>query len=504
MKHIFIFTLLTLIIAAILFINFYPHFYAYKNTPPNYSYSGQASWFDPQDINNYLVTIKSTQKSGHLFLQNPNTTQTTKPTLIYPLYTIAGTLFPKTNHILLYHSLALINTILLALGIYSLTFLLTKNHYFSLVSLLLTSLGGGFGFAFPSLGLLADLSIPGVTFLSNFQKPHEGLAGLLYMSSLILFFLTATKRQKSFLILSCFALLLLIPFYPYRILSFFLITGLFSLITSSPTSYLISLATPIIPATGLYVYHFLSSGFSALTSFKPPAIPLYSIVLGYGVFFIFFLCQPLIRPKQNKPLRTFLNLWIIISLFLSIFPWGMGRLFLNGLLFPLVLSFILSIKLLSKRLNNPPAVIIAFVLLTSLPSSAYIFIKRIQETRNNNPWFYFSSSTQQALDFLATNKPGGVLTLNPYLASLIPAHTGQTIYFGIKDQTPDYLNKVNQATVFYQGRLSTAEAKSFLAKNQISYIIVQLRKLDNINYPFLTEVFQNQDIKIYHQPDLNK
>lgn len=492
-KGILVFTLLTLITATILFINFFPHYYGYKKTPPNYSYSGQASWFDPQDINNYFATIKSSQQSRHLFLQNPNTTTTTQPTLVYPLYTLTGVLFPQANHILLYHYLSLICAILLALTIYYLTLLVTKNHNLSLLSLLLTTLGAGFGYILPSLvGISADLSIPGVTSLSNFQKPHEGLATLLYSSSLIFFFLATTQHKKRFLTFSITTLLLLIPIYPYRILSFFLITSLFTLITHASLLNLGVIVATVLPPTTLYIHHFLSSSFSVLTSFKPPHIPTISIVLGYGIFLILYPLHFFLKQK-TRPFQVFLNIWILVSLTLSIFPWGMGRLFLNGLLFPLVLTFVTHLKPISARLKNPPVFIATIVIFLSLPSSIYIFSKRINEVKNNNPWFYLSPSTQQALDFLKNAKPGGVLTLDSTLTSLIPAHTGQHVYFGIKDQTPNYFDKLNQAASFYQGQLTNTQAQSFLTQNNLNYIITQKEPAP---YPFLTPIFHTPNLQI--------
>jgi len=196
--------------------------------------------------------------------------------------------------------------------------------------------------------------------------------------------------------------------------------------------------------------------------------------------------------------NRFLNIWILTSLALSIFPWGMGRLFLNGLLFPLVLTFTFSLKAISHRLQNPPIVIIAFVILTGLPSSFYIFAKRINETKNNNPWFYFPHTTQEVLDFLNKTQPGRVLTLDPHLASLIPAHTGQHVYLGHQDLTPNYANKIKKANTFYQGQLSLSQAKSFLTQNQINYIITQKEPAP---YPFLISIFHTPNIQIMSLPN---
>lgn len=46
------------IIFAIIFINQFPDYYALTKTPKGFFYSGQASWFDPWDINVYTAAIK--------------------------------------------------------------------------------------------------------------------------------------------------------------------------------------------------------------------------------------------------------------------------------------------------------------------------------------------------------------------------------------------------------------------------------------------------------------
>ncbi len=50
--------ILLIIISFAVFVNLFPNYYAYVNTPSGYIFSGQASWFDPWDINIYVTAIK--------------------------------------------------------------------------------------------------------------------------------------------------------------------------------------------------------------------------------------------------------------------------------------------------------------------------------------------------------------------------------------------------------------------------------------------------------------
>ncbi|MDA1316994.1 MAG: hypothetical protein O3B87_03125 [bacterium] len=490
-----------LILGVILFINYYPHYYGLQNTPERYSYSGQASWFDPWDINNYFATIKLAQKEKSLLLSNINTTEQIKPTFIYPLYTISAILFPKINTILLYHVLAIVCGILLATGILLLSKLLLKKSLHSLYALLIISLGGGLGFLFSPLGMSADLSIPGVTFLSTFQKPHEAIAALLYTSSLVFYYLSIEKKTKKHLFASVATFLLLIPIYPYRLLSFLLIAGLFTLFTyikinkKYPFIYLGLFSLLIIPPTILYTWHFLTSGFSELTSYQPQPISLVSLVLGYGLFIMLFVYQ-LFLPKKSS-LVWFLNIWIMVSLILSLLPFGISRLYLSGLLFPMAILFMLFLK---EKINQSLIVTI-FIMIISLtmflPTSFYIFNKRIAEVENNSIWFYIPLSFKESFDFLERSEQDGVLALSP-LSSYIPAQTGKHVYFGIKDQTPDYDNKVNNANAFYSGLLPESEAEVFIKENDIHFIVVSLQdgSTEPLSYSFLTVVYENKEIQI--------
>ncbi|PIZ63451.1 hypothetical protein COY16_01975 [Candidatus Roizmanbacteria bacterium CG_4_10_14_0_2_um_filter_39_13] len=495
--------LLTLIIGVILYVNYYPHYNGLINTPENYSYSGQASWFDPWDINNYFATIKLAQKDQNILLSNINTTEKGKPAFIYPIYTLSAILFPNVNNILLYQILAIGCGTLLALGIFAVTNFLIKKPFHSLYALLIISIGGGLGFLFSAPEMSTDLYIPGVTFLSNFQKPHEAIAALLYISSLVFFFLAVEQQKIRLLLISIAAFVVLIPIYPYRLVSFFLITSIFVLVSSMrmqkkyPFTYLGIFSAFVFPPAIFYTFHFLNSSFSVLTSYQPHQITLLSLFLGYGFFIVFFVFQ-LFLTKNKTPLMWFLNIWIIVSISLSLLPFGLSRLFLSGLLFPMALIFVIQLINFSKHSHLFLIFIMIITLMMVLPTSIYTFNKRIAEAHNsNNIWFYIPQSYRESFEFLERSDQNGILAL-PSLSSYIPARTGKHVYFGIKDQSPDYDTKLVKAENFYSGTLSESEAKSFLQENNINLVVVSLqeKQFDALAYPFLTVVYKNKDIEI--------
>src|SRR3989339_1720370 len=107
-----------IISAVILFLGFYPHYYAYQQTPAGYTFSGQASYFDPWDITNYFSAIRQAQLHKSFLLENWNTTENLPKTFIYPLYALTGILFSAVNPVFLYYAMAVIFSVLLCLVIF--------------------------------------------------------------------------------------------------------------------------------------------------------------------------------------------------------------------------------------------------------------------------------------------------------------------------------------------------------------------------------------------------
>jgi len=418
---------------------------------------------------------------------------------VYTIYTITGTIFPKANNITLYYSLAIIFSVLLITCIYLLCGPFTNNSFQKIFILFLICFGGGLGFLFNSPQVSADTSIPGVTSLSNFQKPHEAISTILYTSSLV-FFLLATKTKKNtYWIFSILSFIFFVPIHPYKVLSFYLITIIYLLATNlisntkHQTTQLWIFFSITLLASTIYILHFLSSGFSSLTSYTASLIPITSIIFGYGISMVVFIFQ-LFHINKNNFNTIFLNIWIIVSLLLSILPFGFNRLYLNGLLFPMAILLTQSLSKISNYLKTSKVQLIFLVTLLCLPTSIHIFNKRLTEINNNNTWYYLPTSIQSGLNFINTSDKDGVLALTP-INSFIPAQTGKHVYFGLKDLTPNYVDKINQAQAFYTNNYSQDEAKKFLQDNNINIIFVSDPNAKP-DYSFLKTVYQNDNIQI--------
>jgi hypothetical protein len=111
--------------------------------------------------------------------------------------------------------------------------------------------------------------------------------------------------------------------------------------------------------------------------------------------------------KPHQTVAVSLYLVSLVFLFLSFLPWGWGRLFLNGLLFPLVLIELLWLKKISVQSKNYQLnswLIILFLLIFTPFSSFYIFKQRVKEASKSNVWFYLPLEIKKGFDFLETER----------------------------------------------------------------------------------------------------
>ncbi len=195
---------------------------------------------------------------------------------------------------------------------------------------------------------------------------------------------------------------------------------------------------------------------------------------------------------------VFLNIWFLASFLLSCFPIGFGRLFLNGLLFPLVLINLLSYKDVALKFQTSSWLIILILAIASPLSSIHIFTARINETKKQNPWYYLPLEIKAGFEFLEKEKnSNGVLAL-PLLSSYIPAWTGKNVYCGHKDQTPNFEEKLAKIINFYSGKFSLKEGERFLKDNKIDFVAYsqEEKQLGVLNYPFLKSSYKNEKIEI--------
>jgi hypothetical protein len=490
------------VIGVILFTRFFPNYYAVIKTPPGYIYSGQTSLYDPDDINVYVSAVKYGQ-TGNILLKNLYTTTDDSAALIYPLYTVSGFLFPRTDPYIIFDVLKIITGILLCLVVFILSRILLGSFRYSVLSLFLVIRGGGFGWFMAEKLQAADLVYSGITFNTSLQRAHEGLGMILFITAMTCHFLLLQKARTGLFVVSALAALFLTLLYPYYLLTYALVIGILTAAQYFRTRavrllsfYLVEFLVIGVLA-GTYYLSLAGSGFASATREQIPIVSPFSLIMGYGVFVVLFASLRFInKTSVPKDLIFFLNLWVIVSVILSYLPFGFSRLFLRGLFFPLVLLSLIYIRhIFDVKLKK--VVIFLFCLFLPL-TSYYVFASRIRAVNVRDNLIYISEDTNAMFNFLTTKTQDGILSFYR-LGNFIPAKTGKSVYFGHWTQTPDAAAKADEIYKFYAGLMTDTYAEYFLAQNHISYIIYGREEisLGGHLYPFLKLVYVNQSVRVY-------
>lgn len=490
-KFIFFFCLIFCFIFLI--INF-PDFYANKKTPKGYFFSGQASYFDPWDINNYLGIINYSQKNKTILVDNLYTTEKTQPTFIYFVYSLAGRFFPF-EPLLIYYLLRFFSSVFLLISITYGAHIFLKDNLLRILAVIGVALGGGLGWVFGERFLGADVFIGSFTFFEAWTKPHEGLALTFYILSLTFFF------QKRF-VLFIISLILLLFFYPYYYLAFSLFVIFVLLIRKILFKELIlkkeiltlslSLIISGVVAFG-YSLVLLESSYSQLrNAFLSP--PFFSILIGYGFYLLMVLLGFFNSKLRKNKNFIYLSASFFLSLLIVYLPFSFSRLFIRGLFFPLVILALLVID--SLCFNRVKKYYLSFLLIfISLFSTVFITNWRIKEIKNNNPWYYQKNEVRQGFDEIKNLKKDGVLT-NYIIGNYLPRYTGRKVFFGHPNQTPNLQKKELEAAKFFLGEFKEDEAKEFLKKNNINIVFI-LKEERKFNYSLLKKVFENKEVEIF-------
>lgn len=507
-KHTALFLLLFFSIYFLsLLFNSYPTLFAQKQTPPGMAFSGHAAWFDPWDLNVYYSVIRSGQHHG-ILLSNVYTTAYNAPVLFYPLYTISGMLFPNSDPITIYHSLAYI-TIFIFLGIlFFSSFAFLKNYYLALLALLLLSRLRGLGGLLAGVYKSPDLYLTSITFRSAFQRPHEGIGTGLYILSMVFLYLYFKKGKLIYQFYAFLSNLLLLFFYPYYYLPYLLVyLGIVIINKETIRKQILPLFLNfliLVILAGCYYFYLQNSGFAEQSSEIQPKLTLLDLFTSYGILIpIFFYSISRIRNLKKDFTVIFLSLWVFIAVGLSYLPIGYSRFFLRGLFFPLIIIAVILIKdLVNEKFNIHrnltiiTVIVIFFVL--QMFTSFYIFSERINSQNLNNSWFYFPVEYIQAFSFLDKVPSGGVLA-EYETSNYIPVYTDDTVYAGHQVQTPDFDSKEILVDRFYASSMTNTEASEFLQKNNIKYVMYGLEesRYRQLQYPFLKRIYSNAKIEIF-------
>ncbi len=218
----------------------------------------------------------------------------------------------------------------------------------------------------------------------------------------------------------------------------------------------------------------------ALTHTPPP--PFIHLVVSFLPLLIFMAFS---RPaSRDLPATRLLWVWIVTVFALiyvppTIFPFA--RKMIEGVHLPMCLLAGLGLSALLGDLPAPRTRrLVASAILLLLMLSPLNVLRWIGESaieNNASRWQYFVaplSITQgeagalRALD--AQQGQGAVLSL-PFLGTYVPRTTGKVTYFGHWAETLHFGDKLRRVANFYQGRMSPAQAREFLVRNRIRWVV---------------------------------
>jgi len=506
------------IVFLIIFVNLFPHLFALWNTPKDMVFSGQASWFDPWDVNVYVSAIRSGGSHG-LLLPNLYTTIPNDPIIIYPLYTIVGTILGRSiDAWILYYSLTAICSFMVVIGLYLMAKIFIQDNFKSLIAVLLTVIGGGFGWMVFPVIQSADLYVTGFTFVSQFQRPHEAVGMMLYIAALLTSYSAVNSQSKPKYFLTLIFIIGTVILYPYYAISILLIFGIWTVIRyirdkrDNPKlsiriiwPYLTIVIIVTIVTVSYYLHVRNNPTFSSVVSQILPQPSIVNILLGYGVIAVVYLVQ-LWKGRRNDNFY-FLNIWVIVSLILSLIPLGFTRFYMRGLYLPIIILTIVNIDYIARFfLVSRRFVVILLIVLVPI-SSLFIFYKRIDEVKNINPWYYIDNDEKSAINYFAKVQSANNGVLASYkLGNMIPAYVSIPVYFGHLFQTPDADIKLENIYRFYTNGFSLNEAQTWLNEARICYVIFgpdeRSIRADNgltsdLTYPFLKSVFRSGNTSIF-------
>jgi hypothetical protein len=474
---------------------------------------GQHTYFDPWDYNLYVSVIHYGQWGGVL-LANQYTSVPNKPVLLYPLLTILGFLFKTVNPFFLFFLGNILSGIILLIVFFNQIKKLGFSPNISLIALLTICLGGGVGFLGGKNFNSADITSSLVTFYTTFEKMHEAIGVIFFTLALTSFFLfiTHTTRLKP-IVPTLIFLLGSIFIYPYTILPFFIITGVFILVNKKGRIDLFDckvfaiLFVPAIVEVFLLFEELASnSTFAGITAHI--IISVIPLLLGYGILIPIFLYQLFFLPRT--PIKIFLSVWFITIFLLGILPVGPGRVFLRGSFFPLTLVSIVTVIDLIKRFNLNKYLAWGFFIFFLIGTSISIFFRQINPSTINNAWVYMPANDFQVFNYLNSNTiPSSSIVTLSLMSNQIPAFTKNSVFFGHPTQSRDFTFNRQVTIAFFLGKLSKKDERNFLTYNNISYIVIgETEKNLRKQYPttgdsFSTiikssqKVFQGKNISLY-------
>lgn len=480
------------------------------SAPPDKWFTGQASWFDPWDINLYLSAIGWGRRAGILFENLYDTTASIKIPIFF-LYTLLGKILAPFDfsNAFIFHLGALIFSLGLGITIWWLLKIFLEEERDQRIAFIIILLGGGLGWLFFPNWVLPDLGLSNFTLARSLSMSAEAASLILLLISIGAFYLSVTRSQNKLLILGTLTCFLMLSFHPYNLIpltAVFSVFGAYHWLKTGSKNFLKVLTLLVI--TGWFYYLLLGKELLTNPSFagqagqNQPSPSLILMILGWGILSPLIL-MALWQKSENKA-TLFLKIWFVAQLTTFYLPFHFQKLLIRGLWVPAVILAVLGFRVLVNKFKWNYAWVVALLLILTTFSTIFMTYQRLFETPQNR-WIYLTQAEGQIIEYLKNHEENEEGVLASYrLANIIPAHTSKRVFAGHEFQTPNFGERIFQVNQFYAGKMDEGQAKKFLLEEaKVKWVfwgpdekaIANLAEIPNKN--LLKPILENSIVSLY-------
>lgn len=240
---------------------------------------------------------------------------------------------------------------------------------------------------------------------------------------------------------------------------------------------------------------------------------LFNVLLGFGFPLLFsiytvFLC----KRSEIKETFLFLFTWCGLYFLLAYAPVPFQRRLVEGVHIPFCILAAYGMhayfdrvharrKNAGKNFNKTKAMRI--VLILAAFTNICVFVTELKTFAATPFPYYLAQDMEQVFQFLdAKTKKDDVVLSSYTVGNFIPAHSGNTVYFGHYDQTLHAEKKARQVEIFYDDKTSCNSRRAFLKQNRIRYVFFSPEErffytAKKIACPFLREVFHKGNVAVF-------
>jgi hypothetical protein len=496
------------------------------SSPPERVFMGFDFIDDFHYYGNYIHSYENNPLD--FFILNRSTSENQDGRFFFPYFWITGLVSTGVGVALALAFMRILTGIILLFLVWKILEYFFPEPFWRKTAFVLACLGAGFGWIthvlgifIPALGKLysTDLTYSlGYSLFGYLSFPLAIAGEALFLAGLLSLFLFLEKKDKKYAFFFGLSLIGIFFTHPVSAVTFFpvFLGGALLYLVQNPSHKEIlsfknvglAFAGALV-LIGMYVWWALQdpvfqSVFFSYGLWQRSESPFWWI-LGYGLILLFALLGVRTLQIENKHARAFFWAWLLVILVLSLNPWK-GLRFQHALFIPLVILATSGIRSAWDWIQKSPYsswvktrnAWVGLILVIMVPGVLFTLANHIKDVQN--PSFHsgpFLSQEQiDALEFLEGQRPGIVLS-NYKLGNNLIWMTSHYAYLGHWNQTTDREEKTLNVESFFNGKMTTTQAISFIATEKINYILREGTETIPPQLNGVERIYQNGTLFIY-------